>query len=131
MASVMVECALECPAERAWALLADVAAPHKAFPGVLTDAHIEGDTRVVTFTNGMVVHERIVSVDPSRRRVAYAVTGGRFSQHSAAMQIVEDGERCRFVWASDFLPDEFACLVEELMGQGTAAFARVAAGGGP
>jgi len=47
------------------------------------------------------------------------------------MQIVADGERCRFVWVSDFLPDEFAGLVEELMGQGVAAFARAAAGGGP
>ena len=47
------------------------------------------------------------------------------------MQIVPDGERCRFVWVSDFLPGEFAGLVEELMGQGTTAFARVAAGGGP
>ena len=128
MASVIMECRLNCPPERAWALLSDVAAPQKAFPGVLTDARMENDERIVTFANGAVVRERIVSVDPVRRRIAYVVTGGRFSQHAAAMQILDDGEYCRLLWASDFLPDEVAPLVEALMGQGMEALTRVLAG---
>jgi hypothetical protein len=127
MASVIMECTLNCPAEPAWALLADVANPHRAFPGVLTDARSENDERIVTFADGMVVRERIVSVDPARRRIAYAVAGGRFTQHSAAMQVFQEAEHCRFLWASDFLPDEFASLVEQLMGQGMAALQSVLA----
>jgi hypothetical protein len=126
MASVIVESELACAPERAWALLADVDNPHKAFAGVLTDARAEEGARVVTFANGMVVREIIVGVDPARRRVAYAVTDGRFSQHSSAMQIVGDGGHCRFLWSSDFLPDEVAALVEGLMRQGAEAFARIA-----
>ena len=128
MASVTVENELACPAERAWALLADFRSPHKAFAGVLTNARAEDGGRVVTFANGMEVREIMVHLDDARRRVAYAVVGGRFSQHAAAMQIVENGGGCRFLWTSDFLPDDAAPLVEGLMQQGAAAFARVAEG---
>jgi hypothetical protein len=44
------------------------------------------------------------------------------------MQIVETGGGCRFRWTSDFLPDDATPLVEGLMQQGAAAFARVAEG---
>ena len=33
------------------------------------------------------------------------LVGGRFSQHAAAMQILENGGGCRFVWTSDESPD--------------------------
>lgn len=128
MASVTVEDELACPAERAWALLADFENPHKAFVGVLTDARAEDGGRVVTFANGMEVREIRVDLNAERRRVAYAVVGGRFSQHAAAMQIVGNGGGCRFLWTSDFLPDDAAPLVEGLMRQGAEAFAKVAEG---
>lgn len=129
MASVIVECSLRCPPEQAWALLADVAAPHKAFPNVVTDARMDNGERLITFANGAVVRERIVSIDPARRRIAYAVSGGRFSQHAASMQVLaEDGGHCRFLWASDFLPDEFAPLVETLMHRGMKALTLALAG---
>lgn len=128
MASVTVESEFACPAERAWALLSDFENPHKAFAGVLTDARAEDGVRIVTFANGMEVREIMVDLNAERRRVAYAVVGGRFSQHSAAMQIMESNGGCRFLWISDFLPDDAAPLVEGLMRQGAAAFARVAEG---
>jgi hypothetical protein len=126
MASVTVESELTCPAERAWALLADFRNPHKAFAGVLTNARAEDGGRVVTFANGMEAREIMVDRDDVRRRIAYAAVGGRFSQHAAAMQIVENGGGCRFLWTSDFLPHDAAALVEGLMRQGAAAFAKVA-----
>lgn len=128
MSSVTVENDLACPAARAWALLADFQNPHKAFAGVLTGARAEDGGRVVTFANGMEVREVMVDLDNARRRIAYAVVGGRFSQHSAAMQIVENGGGCRFLWTSDFLPDDATPLVEGLMRQGATAFARIAEG---
>lgn len=126
MSSVIMERELACPAERAWALLRAVGDAHKAFPGVLTDSRLEDGARVVTFANGMVARERIVTIDPARRRVAYAVVGERFEQHAAAMEIVALGGSCRFVWVSDFLPDALEPMVRGLMAQGVAAFAGAA-----
>ena len=43
--------------DRAWAALRDVGNAHRAFAGVLTDARLDGDRRVVTFANGVVAKE--------------------------------------------------------------------------
>ncbi len=97
----------------------------RAFAGVLTDVTLDGDVRVVTFANGNVVRERIVTVDDERMRIAYHVVGGRFEHHHASMQIVPDGEtRCRFVWISDFVPDAPRIFVEPLVDAGCVAIAR-------
>lgn len=123
MASVMIDARIEVPADVAWALLRDPGAAAAAFPGVLTESRMQDGVRTVVFANGHVLREQIVTVDETRRRIAYAVVGGRFSQHSAAMQILPDGnEACRFAWVSDFLPDEAESLVRGLMQQGAEAF---------
>src|SRR4051794_6760244 len=99
MATVTSEATLSTGADRAWALLRAVGAAEQAFPGVLTGCRLDGEVRTVTFANGMVVRERIVSIDETRQRIAYAVIEGLFSHHSASMQMIPDGpERSRFVW---------------------------------
>jgi hypothetical protein len=81
--------------------------------------------RTVTFAGGQVVTEQILDVDEDRMRVAYYVVGGGFSHHSASMQIVPNGEgRCRFVWISDFLPNEAGAMVGPLMEAGAEALKR-------
>jgi hypothetical protein len=98
---------------------------HKLFSPVLVDGTMDGNIRTVTFANGIVARERIVAVDDERRRIAYSVLGDRFDHHSASMQIVPvDQSSCRFVWISDFLPDERAQLVQALMEQGSRALAK-------
>jgi hypothetical protein len=125
MASIHSEKRVEVPADLAWKALRDVANPHRLFAGVLTDARIDGDTRTVTFANGMVAQERIVDVDEKRRRVAYTVMGDMFEHHSASMQIVAEGsDACRFVWITDLLPDEATQTVAPLVEQGAAALVR-------
>jgi len=125
MATVTSEVTLPTDADRTWALLRAAGAADKAFPGVLTGCRLDGDVRTVTFANGMVVRERIVSIDETRRRIAYAVIEGRFGHHSASMQIIPDGPaRSRFVWISDFLPDDRETMVRPLVEQGTQAFLR-------
>ncbi len=129
MASITKEMRLNTGADRAWAMLRDVGAAHRAFPGVLTDCRRDGDVRVVTFANGMVVRERIVDIDEMRRRVAYTVVEGRFDHHSASMQVLADGDdRCHFIWVSDFLPNELEPMVRPLVEQGCEAFRRAAEG---
>ncbi|WP_322056999.1 SRPBCC family protein [Paraburkholderia sp. J63] len=122
MASLYREIPLETDAAHAWATLRDSRNIARIFAGVLTDAHLEGDMRTVTFANGNVVQERIVAVDDAHMRVAYTVCGPNFDQHAASMQIVADsGGRCRMVWISDFLPDERRAMVEPLMDAGCVA----------
>ncbi len=90
MASIIKDIPLAVSAERAWALLRDAGAAHRAFPGVLLDCVREGDVRVVTFTSGLVVRERILGVDETYRRIAYTALGEHFAHHSASMQILPD-----------------------------------------
>jgi hypothetical protein len=123
MATVMVETTLRANADRAWAMLRDPGAAHRAFPGVLLESKLEDGIRTVTFADGNKIQEQIVETDDERRRIAYAVINGRFSHHSASMQIVPNGpDRSRFLWVSDFLPNEFAPLVRGLMQKGADAF---------
>jgi carbon monoxide dehydrogenase subunit G len=127
MASITIEARIEAGAEQAWAMLRDVGAADRAFPGVVAASRLEGDVRTVTFGNGAVVRERIVDIDEARRRLAYAVIDGRFSQHSASMRIISEGaNRSRFVWISDFLPSDAEAMVRALVEQGTEAFRQAA-----
>jgi hypothetical protein len=122
MGSIWWEEAIAVPAAQAWAALRRVGEAHRLFSPVLTDATMEGDVRTVTFASGMVVRERILSVDETRRRVAYTVLGPMFEHHSASMQIVAvDDASCCFVWITDFLPDGIGSTVEPLVRQGSRA----------
>lgn len=129
MASLYRDIPLNSDAARAWATLRDSRNIARVFAGVLTDAQVDGDLRTVTFANGNVVQERIVTVDDERMRVAYTVCGPNFEHYAASMQIVVDEVdeatgRCRLLWVCDFLPEERRALVEPLMDAGSAAAAR-------
>ena len=50
------------------------------------------DARIVTFANGTVARELLVDCDHARRRLVYAVVSERIKQHSAAVQVVADGD---------------------------------------
>jgi Polyketide cyclase / dehydrase and lipid transport len=126
MASIHHEIFLEVAAETAWAALRDFGAAHRLFAGVLTDGHLDGDIRTVSFANGMTVREQILDIGEADRRLAYAVIDNVFDHHSASMQIVAAGQgRCRFVWITDFLPAAKGTMVKPLVEQGSAAMKRV------
>jgi carbon monoxide dehydrogenase subunit G len=126
MASIRKEFAVDAPAERIWEAIRDVGAVHTRLArGMVRDAYLDGDCRIVTFANGEVVRERIVGIDDRSRRLAYAVVGWRTTHHNASFEVVNDGDsRSRVIWTTDLLPDELAELVEGLMEQGSAAIKR-------
>jgi hypothetical protein len=130
MASIWWEQPVAAPADRAWAALRRVDLAHRLFAPVLTGCEMEGPVRTVTFADGLVVSERIIDLDEQRRRLSYTVLGPTFDHHAASMQIVPvDAANCRFVWISDFLPDERAVMVRPLVEQGARALAaNIAAG---
>ncbi|HEX7133987.1 MAG TPA: SRPBCC family protein [Iamia sp.] len=122
MASITEHIPLAADADTVWAAVRDVGRPHLLFPGVLTDARLEGDERVVTFADGTVVRERIVTVDDRARRFAYAVVDGPFLHHSASFAVTAEADgTSTLTWVTDLLPEEAAPMVGELMGHGAAA----------
>lgn len=130
MAVIYKEILIEAPAEEVWVAVRDVGAVHERLvPGLVTDARLEGGARVVTFANGMVVRELIVSLDDELRRFSYAAVGGRATHHNASFQVFAEGEdRTRLVWVTDLLPDEVAAPVGALVEQGAAVIKRTLEG---
>src|SRR6185369_3551414 len=100
MASVYRQYTVETSAERAWDALADFYAVHRrVVPGFVTECVAEGSVRVVTFFNGMVAREQLVSCMPELQRICYASVGGRAAHHNASVQVFADGPaRARLVW---------------------------------
>jgi hypothetical protein len=124
MASITKDIPLAVDAATAWAAIRDVGRPHLLFKGVLTDARLDGDDRIVTFANGMVVRERIVDIDDTARRLAYSVVDGPFTHHHATFSVTAEPDgTSRLTWVADLLPEEVAPMVEELMDQGATAAA--------
>jgi carbon monoxide dehydrogenase subunit G len=121
MASIRKEVSIAARPDDVWAALRDVGALHERLvPGFVVDTRLEGDARVITFGNGMVARELIVTIDDEVRRLVWAVVGGRFTHHNASAQVFADGEGCtRFVWIADLLPNDLAGRTGDLMEQGT------------
>jgi carbon monoxide dehydrogenase subunit G len=122
MASIRKEIRIAAPADRVWDALKDVGALHtRLVPGFVKDTHLEGNTRSVTFGNGMVAREEIVSIDASQRRVVWAIVGQQFRHYNGSAWVEADSEDgSRFVWTADVLPDELAGQVEQMMAAGIA-----------
>ena len=120
MASIRKEIRIDAPASQIWDALKDVGALHtRLVPGFVTDTKIEGNARIVTFGNGMVAREEIVSVDPTLHRVAWAVVGQQFRHYNGAAWVESEPKGgSRFFWSADLLPDEFAPQVDEMMTAG-------------
>jgi hypothetical protein len=108
MASIRKDIVIDVPPAEVWDAVRDVGAPHtRLAPGFVVDARLEGDARIVTFADGLVVREPIVDIDEDARRFVWAATGGRLSHYNASMQVLGDGEgRSRVVWIADLLPHE-------------------------
>ena len=130
MAAIYKEILIEAPAEEVWAAVRDVGAVHERLtPGLVTDARLEGGARVVTFANGMVARELIVSLDDELRRFSYAAVGGRAAHHNASFQVFAEGEgRTRLVWVTDVLPDERSAPIGALVEQAAAVMKRMLEG---
>ncbi len=120
MASIYKEILIDAHPKDVWAAVRDVGAVHqRRVPGSVVDARFDGEARVVTFANGMVVRELIVTIDDEVRRLAYASVGGRATHHNASIQVFAESEgRTRLVWITDVLPNDLAAPIGALVEQG-------------
>jgi hypothetical protein len=123
MASIWKEIMIEADPNDVWAAVRDLGAVHlRLAVGFVVDTRLEGDARVVTFANGLVVREQLVDLDENARRVVYSIVQGKPSHHNASMQVFAAGdERTRLVWITDLLPNEVAQPFRSMIEQGAAA----------
>ena len=117
MATNRREVKLDIPADKAWAAVRDFGQVHtRVAPGFLTALEMDQGDRIVTFFNGLVARERLVTLDDAGMRLVYTIVEGRASHYSAAVQVVaEDAGHCRVVWTIDLLPNELAPAVAGMM----------------
>ena len=120
MATIHQEIAIERSKESVWGAIRDVGAIHKRLvPGFVADCKLEGDWRIVTFANGIVVRELIVAVDDQTCRHAWSARGEPLIHHNASVQVFyESPDRCRVVWIADIMPHEVTEAIAEMIEQG-------------
>ena len=123
MASIRKEISIAVPPEQLWDAMRDVGALHtRLVAGFVVDCRLEGESRTVTFANGMVATELIIDVNDADRRVAWSAVGGRLTHHNASAQVFADGDgNSRVVWIADLLPHELAPSIAGMIEQGLAA----------
>lgn len=116
MATLRREIPVANGAASVWENLRDFGAVHtKVAPGFLTDLKMDHGDRILTFFNGMVARERLVSLDDETRRLVYSVVEGQASHYNAAVEVVPDGDDSRVVWTIDLLPSDLAPAVGGMM----------------
>ena len=105
-----------------WDALRDVGALHtRLVPGFVTDTRLEPGARIVTFGNGLVVREAIVTIDDDERRLVWSASGGSLTHHNGSVQVFPDPDGLtKVVWIADILPNEAVSAISAMMDQGMA-----------
>ncbi len=123
MATVRKVISTTASVEAVWDAIRDIGALHtRLVPGFVIDTKLEGTVRVVTFANGMVVREPIITIDEAARRLVWSAEGGRTTHYNASAQVTAGADGTSTVtWIADFLPDDVAPAISAAMGAGAAA----------
>jgi len=118
MASIRKEIVIEASAAKVWDALRDFhAVDARLATGFVMKSVPDGNARILTFSNGSVAREELVSIDDSTQRLVYAIcTSERLSHYQGAAQVFAEGDKnCRFVWIVDVLPEEMAGYIKDQM----------------
>lgn len=116
MATLKRQIALSASAATVWSAIKDFGAVHtRVAPGFLTKLEMDKGDRIVTFFNGMVARERLVTSDDEDCRLVYSVVEGRASHYNAAVQVFPEGDGSRLVWTIDLLPNDLAPAIGGMM----------------
>jgi Polyketide cyclase / dehydrase and lipid transport len=126
MATIRSEIKTRARPSDVWSAIRDVGALHtRLVPGFVTDTKLELGARIVTFVNGTVLREPIVTLDDEARRLVWTHEGGRAQHYNGALQVSElaDG-LTTVVWTADFLPDDITGYMSRAIEAGMAAMQR-------
>jgi hypothetical protein len=126
MATIRSDLKTRASASDVWSAIRDIGALHtRLVPGFVTDTKLEPGARIVTFVNGTMLREPIVTLDDEARRLVWTHEGGRARHYNAALQVSElaDG-LTSVVWTADFLPDDIGAYMSQAIEAGMAAMQR-------
>jgi len=122
MASIYKEIPINVDLQTVWESVRDVGNVHKRLvPGYAAETRIEGDTRILTMSNGNTVRELIIGIDDLNYRLAYSVKDSQMpiTHHHASFQVFPEGiNSCRLVWITDILPHELESEVRARVDRG-------------
>ena len=122
MATLRKELRLDVSPQQVWDAVRDVGALHtRLVPGFVVGTELEGGVRVVTFANGLVAREPIVTIDDNARRLVWGAAGGRTTHYNAALEVTAEEDGSRVVWTIDLLPNDMAPAIGAMQDQGLAA----------
>jgi len=110
MGSIYCAAPVDVPADVAWDYL-DRFTRAEVLPFSSSAAgRRDGEYRVITMPGGQEIRERIVTVDPARRRTSYTIAGLNGAEHHhAEMRVdVDSNGTVTLVWVTDYLPHEVA-----------------------
>lgn len=126
MATIRKDIPLNAPAANVWDVIRDVGAIHtRLAPGFVVDTRMEKGARIVTFANGRVARELIVTVDEEAKRLVYSVVGGAASHHNASFQVIPTADgQTSLVWITDVLPDSVAAPLTDMIDAGSTVIQR-------
>lgn len=126
MASIRTEIHTTAHPDAVWDAIRDIGALHsRLVPGFVVATRLEPGARIVTFGNGMVVRETIVTLDETERRLVWSAAGAALAHHNASIQVFADGEGgSRAVWIADLLPDTAAEPISAMIAEAAAIMQR-------
>ena len=91
MGSIRKETILDVSPDAVWDAVRDFGAPHtRLVQGFVSETEMDGEDRIVTFVNGAVQREPLVSVDDEERRLVYSAVDSPLgaTHYNAAVQII-------------------------------------------
>ena len=107
-----------------WDAIRDIGALHtRLVPGFVLDTQVEGRVRTVTFANGMIIREPIVSCEDDVMRLVWTAEGGSLLHYNGSAQVFDRGKVTCVTWTADFLPDDAEADIAALMDAGAKAMA--------
>jgi hypothetical protein len=121
MATLHKNVLLPAPLDEVWGAIRDVGALHtRLVPGFVVDTRLDGDARIVTFGNGMIAREVILSLDDTRHRLAWNAEGGSTTHYNAVLEAFAEPGGTRVVWTTDLLPNTMAEPIAAMQDQALA-----------
>jgi uncharacterized protein YndB with AHSA1/START domain len=122
MATIRQEMILRTDPATVWDAVRDVGAIHtRLAPDFVSNVEMEGDARIVTFANGRIIREEIVTLDDAARRLVWSAVGTQMTHHNGSIQVFPEDGGCRLVWIADVLPNALSDYVSGMMQQGMEA----------
>jgi carbon monoxide dehydrogenase subunit G len=120
MATVRKEILTKARPEAVWQAIRDIGALHtRLVPGFVTATRLAPGARVVTFGNGTVMREPIITLDDAARRLVWSAEGGRTTHYNASVQVFTADAGTKVLWIADFLPDAIAGDIDAAMTAGS------------